>query len=307
MSTETQKFDDTDPAIAYSQGWGRFGSGSEYNTTTTLSVKAEETATLAFKGSSVSVYGTTPAIGNVLASASYSIDDDIRIIQTSPKVTANVYQSLFFQSPTLPEANHTLVITTLAEGAYYWLDFITVTRAIHPTNSSVGFPPSPTPSSSQSTTLSIASASAPAVSATTTPTPSPPPKQPNTLAITAGVLGAVIVILLVSSIGAYLLRKWNKRILLQKWIEGLPVHFEHSTTGATGFCSATQSRHHGRECITPFIDSSRDNLPMAAHLTKVMPGSEPILTSGTTPTQRSTPHGHDQEPLDSPPEYFQRG
>ncbi|KAJ3504499.1 hypothetical protein NLJ89_g7905 [Agrocybe chaxingu] len=77
MSNETQRLDDTDPAIVYSEGWGRFGSGSEYNTTTTLSAQAGTTATLAFKGSSVSVYGTTPAVGNVLASASYAIDDDI--------------------------------------------------------------------------------------------------------------------------------------------------------------------------------------------------------------------------------------
>ncbi|CAA7267184.1 unnamed protein product [Cyclocybe aegerita] len=128
MSTTTRKIDDRDPAIIYSKrsrDWGGFGGIYEYNASSMLSMTAGSTATLTFEGYSVSVYGTIGA-DPIPARASYAIDTWYNATTGTPNVTGNVYQALFFQSPTLSPGNHTLVITNMVDGARYWLDFITV-------------------------------------------------------------------------------------------------------------------------------------------------------------------------------------
>ncbi|KAF8207515.1 hypothetical protein K438DRAFT_1962437 [Mycena galopus ATCC 62051] len=67
-----------------------------------------DTATLAFEGTSISVYGT---IADGEASLNFSIDGVVVGLYQSPEVDHAIHNLLFWTSPPLAEASHQLVVT----------------------------------------------------------------------------------------------------------------------------------------------------------------------------------------------------
>ncbi|KAJ7059614.1 hypothetical protein C8F01DRAFT_989205, partial [Mycena amicta] len=128
MSTELAIVDDRDPTIAYGGSWSDGGVAQEFQSTTHWASAAGSTARFSFTGTSVAVYGTV-ASGSTQASMSFSVDDGLSTGSYTPPsgLTAYIHHELLFASPSLDNAEHTLVITqTLAQahGVIYF-DFLT--------------------------------------------------------------------------------------------------------------------------------------------------------------------------------------
>ncbi|KAF7361051.1 Alpha-L-fucosidase [Mycena sanguinolenta] len=103
--------DDNDPLVQYSPpgGWTKGGKGPEFDTTTHASATSGDTATLAFEGTSIRVYGTLdPSLGSRL---NFSIDGVYNESYQAPEVPATVFNQLFWTSPLFDQAQHTLVVT----------------------------------------------------------------------------------------------------------------------------------------------------------------------------------------------------
>ncbi|KAF9553928.1 hypothetical protein CPC08DRAFT_713347 [Agrocybe pediades] len=124
MEMEVVTIDDRDPRIVYSGTWTLAGRPFvEFNGSTTLSMDKGATATFNFSGaSSISVWGT---IGEdtLPPQSSYSIDGGPPVLYTAHIESSNQYQVNFFFASVSP-AQHSLVITTLVDGAQFWLDYI---------------------------------------------------------------------------------------------------------------------------------------------------------------------------------------
>ncbi|KAF7361043.1 Right-handed parallel beta-helix repeat-containing protein [Mycena sanguinolenta] len=104
--------DDNDPLVQYSppKGWLREGRPPEFDNTTHASATPGDTATLVFEGTSISVYGTlTP--GSEQSRLNFSIDGAVMDSVPAPIVPTTVQNQLFWKSPVLSEAQHTLVVT----------------------------------------------------------------------------------------------------------------------------------------------------------------------------------------------------
>ncbi|KAF8064018.1 hypothetical protein FPV67DRAFT_1782385 [Lyophyllum atratum] len=120
--------DDTDNRIIYAGAWLLSGEPDENQATAHGSADPGATATLTFTGSSIAVYGTItetrPGFGARLST--YTIDGANPVV-FRPSPAANVlYKQLFFQSPTLGDGQHTLVVTAGAGDLPLWLDFFQV-------------------------------------------------------------------------------------------------------------------------------------------------------------------------------------
>jgi hypothetical protein len=108
--------DDNNPLVQYSPpgGWSRAGRAPEFDATTHASATPGDTATLAFDGTSISVYGTVaPSIGSRL---NFSIDGVDLGSYEAPLGPVAVQNQLFWTSPALNETTHQLVVT-VAEDA----------------------------------------------------------------------------------------------------------------------------------------------------------------------------------------------
>jgi hypothetical protein len=68
------------------------------------------------------VYGTLGIEGAPIST--YSLDDTTLVQFTAPSVQEPVYQTLFYQSPSLQDGLHHLVITSLVTNTTFWLDYI---------------------------------------------------------------------------------------------------------------------------------------------------------------------------------------
>ncbi|KAF8124025.1 hypothetical protein K438DRAFT_1893841 [Mycena galopus ATCC 62051] len=102
--------DDSDPLVQYSSpgGWTATGDVPEFEGTSHASATPGDTATLAFEGTSISVYGT---IADGEAGLNFSIDGVVVGSYQSPEVDHVVHNLLFWTSPPLTEASHQLVVT----------------------------------------------------------------------------------------------------------------------------------------------------------------------------------------------------
>ncbi|RDB27913.1 hypothetical protein Hypma_002238 [Hypsizygus marmoreus] len=132
--------DDTDPQIHYTGLWESAGRFEEYNSTTHGTRTAGSQATLVFKGSSVSVYGTigrendngSPAFAPV---TSYSVDgSDVVTFTGTPVGGGIVFGQPFYHSGKLNESQeHTLVITNTLPGKNrFWFDYIQIETSVKP-------------------------------------------------------------------------------------------------------------------------------------------------------------------------------
>ncbi|KAF8130411.1 hypothetical protein K438DRAFT_1999443 [Mycena galopus ATCC 62051] len=104
--------DDNDPLVQYSPpgGWNRFGQAPEFDNTTHASATSGDTATLAFVGTSISVYGTQA--GNIGKSRlNFSVDGVVLDSIEARLMPETLHNQLFWTSPTFNETEHQLVIT----------------------------------------------------------------------------------------------------------------------------------------------------------------------------------------------------
>ncbi|KAF7334561.1 Right-handed parallel beta-helix repeat-containing protein [Mycena venus] len=105
--------DDDDPLVLYNSpgGWAKHGKGSvEFDGTTHASGTHGDTATLAFEGTSISVYGTlAPSLGQ--SRMNFSVDGVEAGSYIGPQVPAASHNLLFWTSPVYPQGSHQLVVT----------------------------------------------------------------------------------------------------------------------------------------------------------------------------------------------------
>ncbi|KAJ7236891.1 hypothetical protein B0H12DRAFT_1057539 [Mycena haematopus] len=129
MATNTAILDDRDPLIQYAGTWSGVGSYVEFYGTTTFSPEPGSTASLSFVGTSVTVYGTVGVENGSQASMGFVVDGSITGIYVPPvNSTATMHHELLWESPTLSNGTHTLVITQVAAPAstsgVIFLDYI---------------------------------------------------------------------------------------------------------------------------------------------------------------------------------------
>ncbi|KAL4257914.1 hypothetical protein AB1N83_012424 [Pleurotus pulmonarius] len=126
--------DDADSQINYSSSWYRGGCSSEYQNTTHATKAQGAFFTFNFVGTSVKVYGTLThrKLGDdndrpTFPNTTYVLDDRSPVLFLGrPPSTSDAYQQLFYSSPPLPYANHTLVGTCVDEGSLVWIDYLVV-------------------------------------------------------------------------------------------------------------------------------------------------------------------------------------
>ncbi|CAA7269960.1 unnamed protein product [Cyclocybe aegerita] len=314
----SRQIDDTNPAIVYTNegiDWGRFEGTNEYNRTATLSVKQGATARFTFEGSSVAVYGTV-GTNDILAVSSYTIDGGSPVNYTAPRVSSNQYRHLFFQSPTLPRGTHTLVIQTLVDDGYYWLDFLTVTSEVATSTSSAS-PPSttispPTPTSLPPTPTSMTSS---------TTFDSPPPNQTSTSSdvpsqgtqlgtvdstsserdmtpLIAGLSSALAVLVIVIGIVVWIFMRRRRREMNAKDVPA---------DGYESPAPTTQIPSPGSDTITPFVQPGYINCDSLSTQPTSARSAKSGATSWHSPNQSTStppPSSRDIRASDLPPAYI---
>jgi hypothetical protein len=146
-------------------------------------------------GTSVAVYGT---IGPDSPRSSYLLDAPPASVYTAGTLQATAFQQLFFQSPTLSDGEHTLLVTNLGSGAL-WIDYFRYTSSV------TSQPASPSASSSlTSSRIVTVTPSNESVINSPTPDPSPsgtgpgpnPARTPIPIAaVVGGAIGALVLII----------------------------------------------------------------------------------------------------------------
>ncbi|KAJ7615642.1 hypothetical protein DFH06DRAFT_1013336 [Mycena polygramma] len=189
----TAIIDDRDPLVHYAGAWIAAGASSEFNATTMFSEQAGSTASLAFVGTSVTVYGTVAARNlSPQASWSFVVDGSISGTYTPPNnMTADIHHQPL--SGDLTPGTHTLVVTAENDQPA-WADYFLVTP------NPAGFVP---PSSSS------ASASA-SFSASPSVTLAPSHKSTPVGAIVGPIVGVLALIALAAFIFVCRRRRRNR-------------------------------------------------------------------------------------------------
>ncbi|KAF4588697.1 hypothetical protein EYR40_010250 [Pleurotus pulmonarius] len=250
--------DDADGQAQYSIGWESDGSSNEYNHTTKATRMQGATFTLKFVGTSIKVYGTLTEHQEdnpgTFPNTTYSIDGDTPVRFAGIPGGAPQYQQLFYQSPPLPNLEHTLVGTCADDGSLVWLDYFVVEMTID-----AGQPASSLSSLPTHTVTSVVSApSAPPASASHATTP-------PIGAIVGGIVGGFALLLLAL---AFLL--WYRRYQHEppydvpkdvgsdtSDMRGRPLHPATQTTGPrTGVFSASSSGAPLSSANQALIDSN---------------------------------------------------
>ncbi|KAJ7816838.1 hypothetical protein B0H14DRAFT_3877700 [Mycena olivaceomarginata] len=137
MSTNVAIIDDRDPLLRYSTGWNNSGSFVEFAGTARWSGIPGSTASLAFSGSSVIIYGSVAANPSE-ASLSFSVDGSLAgSYSPSPSTTA-LHHQVLWASPPLHDETHILFITqtTASESGsgVIFLDYIMYNTTSRPEN-----------------------------------------------------------------------------------------------------------------------------------------------------------------------------
>jgi len=115
--------DDRDPRLAYQGSWFTTTDPNDYNSTATGTKTAGSVVKFAFNGTLVSVYGT---VDSESSSSTYTLDDSVPVVFTSPQSSSPIYNEPFYTSPPLSPGEHTLTINITSDGDY-WLDYLRFT------------------------------------------------------------------------------------------------------------------------------------------------------------------------------------
>ncbi|PFH49426.1 hypothetical protein AMATHDRAFT_4940 [Amanita thiersii Skay4041] len=127
--------DDRDNNIMYAGGdWiAGFKQGiSEYKRTVHSTNHSGSRLAYAFRGTSISAFGTLGNLSNssVPPSGNFIIDNSPAVsFQTHP-VDTTLYRQMFFQSPDLSDGLHTLLMTVSSDQVTFWLDYLMVTPSV---------------------------------------------------------------------------------------------------------------------------------------------------------------------------------
>ncbi|KAJ7162493.1 hypothetical protein C8R46DRAFT_955439 [Mycena filopes] len=184
-------YPNTDPAVSYGSGWGKLGGENATN------VKDAQVA-LNFHGTSASLYGFVPTEAAHNATwGTYSIDGDTPVnftlqgLPPSPNTATN-YNVPLFTTPTVPNAEHNLVVTYGGDAQHTPL----VVEAFYVATAAASAPNSNSNSSS-----STSGASSPSSSAA-------PGKHTTSVgAIVGGLLGAIALLLLLAVLALVCMRR----------------------------------------------------------------------------------------------------
>ncbi|KAJ6590675.1 hypothetical protein DFH09DRAFT_1307213 [Mycena vulgaris] len=105
--------DDDNPLVLYNLpgGWAKKGnSSSEFEATTHVSGTRGDTATLAFEGTSISVYGTI-GFSAGQSRLNFSVDSTEAGSYIPPQLPVATHNLIFWTSPIYPQGSHQLVVT----------------------------------------------------------------------------------------------------------------------------------------------------------------------------------------------------
>jgi hypothetical protein len=144
--------------VSFERAWQTGGVVPELQRTTHGTTANDARAIFKFTGTKVAAYGTVDLNGDDHWTTTYQVDaGPITTLDSSTySVTLPMHQMKFFESPSLEDGDHTLIITYTSGPLEYWLDYFTYTPS-----SSFGFissasnslsPPSSTPSPGEPST-----------------------------------------------------------------------------------------------------------------------------------------------------------
>jgi predicted PurR-regulated permease PerM len=144
------------------------------------------------------VYGTIFA-GNTHPQSTYSIDGTVLASYIEPSDNYTHYNQLLWQSQTLSNSAHAIVVT-YHDGIGFWLDYMQYTTQ--------AASPSPSTTSQFSTPLSQATSSPVLTSSQSTPTPAASSSNKNLIGpIVGGVVGGLLLLFLLV---CFLLRRMRR-------------------------------------------------------------------------------------------------
>jgi len=174
--------DDQDASVTYSGSWLRYGGKFEHDSTTSLAISPGLQASLRFtgkplhfsawekisaiitqhmSGTSVAVFGTLSATTGVNAPiTSYQIDGKAMGTFAPGIPSTDTYRQQFFRADDLSPGPHTLVVSSVSDRSYIYLDYFEVVPV--PTSNPAPAPiptPSVTPSSTSNQVASSTSLS----------------------------------------------------------------------------------------------------------------------------------------------------
>ncbi|KAJ6482552.1 hypothetical protein C8R45DRAFT_1099831 [Mycena sanguinolenta] len=267
MAAATQPFaliDDQDATVKYTGSWVVGGTTHEHDATVSSSTVVGNHFSVPFTGTAIAVYGTFDA-SSAGVQTSYAIDGGTPVTVTSASTPNDSYQQLFWQSDTVSNAAHNLVVTLVAvnsgdgdgEGTI-WFDYFNVTTADDAASNA---------SNTVSNTSGTTSASRTGTkTASTTGTSSSTPSSTTATVVAgksshssviAGVIVGVVVILLIA--GAVFRRR--RRAARQYFAAPIP-----------------SSPSNGPPSTEPFLPNQPPMTPMGG-----LPGSAPITASYGAP------------------------
>ncbi|KAJ2912039.1 hypothetical protein MD484_g8369, partial [Candolleomyces efflorescens] len=249
--------DDRDATIAYSTGWSQAGSSNEFNSTTTFSETVGARAQVTFYGSRITVYGTIAASLRNRPTSSYTLDNAAAVNFEGRTSVSVQYNQMFYQSPVLPVAAHTLTITNTGDDAPLFLDVLLVTPPDEPMVSTVTTTMTMTPPASTTartvtvtaTAQSTASGSAQADSSNSGTGATSTGGGSNGGAIAGGIIGALAFILLLAFGFIYYRRRRRQQRTDTEpyWVPPKPQSAAISTTPSPPFAPQFQSSSGGPE------------------------------------------------------------
>ncbi|TFK35389.1 hypothetical protein BDQ12DRAFT_726135 [Crucibulum laeve] len=211
--TTLLRIDDRDPSIVYSPDqWRGAGTVGDFDGTSMETLASGATSQLHFTGTSIAVFGSILGINNQIQGnpiSTYSIDGKL-VHQFAPSRENDLQVNvIFYQSDTLPQGNHTLLVTSLGDQGTFYLDYFEVTS-----DSSITGSPiltsllstatktlSPTPAAVSQPTLSPNSASIPNGSSS---------KKVSIGPIVGGMLGGLVLLVIILTCLMIAVR-WRRR------------------------------------------------------------------------------------------------
>lgn len=74
------------------------------------------------------MYGTVgPTVVGGPARSNYTLDGLPPVTFTAPLTINNIYQLLYYQSPTLDDGEHSLIVTDIGDQSTLWVDYLLYT------------------------------------------------------------------------------------------------------------------------------------------------------------------------------------
>ncbi|KIM91333.1 hypothetical protein PILCRDRAFT_810598 [Piloderma croceum F 1598] len=140
--------DDRDPQLKYTGSWVLEGANGEFDQTSHGSTTLGSQVTFTFHGTSIAVVGTIQPTGPTgPPKSNYTIDSSPTVTFTAPSTTTAIFQVVYYESPTLENGEHTLIITDARASSPFWIDYILYTRSpaipaplLHSSSSSIDPP-----------------------------------------------------------------------------------------------------------------------------------------------------------------------